>query len=44
MKIIVIPNLEYVKEVLATLIERYEIDIIIYDFDGNELNLHKKGT
>ncbi len=40
---IVIPNLESVKEVLATLIERYEIDIIIYDFDGNELNLHKKG-
>lgn len=40
---IVIPNLNQVKDVLAILFERYDIDLIVYDFDGNLLDLKNRG-
>lgn len=40
---IVIPNLEQIKETLVRLFEQYEIDLIVYDFDGNILDLKNRG-
>ena len=40
---IIIPNSENVKDIVAELFERYNIDLIVYDFDGNELDINKKG-
>lgn len=40
---IVIPNLEWVKDALCGFLEKYNLDLIVYDFDGNVLDLLKKG-
>lgn len=40
---IVIPNLEWIRVAISDLIEKYNIDLIVYDFDGNKLDLLKNG-
>ena len=40
---IVIPNIDKVKEKVSKLIELYNVELIVYDFDGNEIDLKEKG-
>lgn len=39
---IIIPNQEWVKEALWSFLEKYNIDLIVYDFDGNILDLENR--
>lgn len=39
---LVIPNIEQVKEIVSKLLKQYNIDLCVYDYEGNMLDLNKK--